>query len=148
MTSSEKNGSKRTPRCLRSGADDPELELAGRDALDDCVRVGDREEDAHAGALALELAEEERDCDGGGAGGGSEHEVAGEVALGGRADVGDDLVLERQHALRAAIQAQARLGRLHSPSRAVEELRAEPLLEGAHLQRDGRLRHTEPLGRL
>ena len=47
-------------------------------------------------------------------------EVAGEVALGGRADVGDDLVLERQHALRAAIQAQARLGRLHSPSRAVE----------------------------
>ena len=45
------------------GSDDPELELARRDPLDDGVRVGDREEDAHARVLALELAEHDRHDD-------------------------------------------------------------------------------------
>ena len=41
-------------------ADDPELELAVGDAVDDRVRVGDRERDGQVRVAALELAQEER----------------------------------------------------------------------------------------
>ena len=63
-------------------------------------------------------------------------------------DLVEQLLLEREQALRAAVQPQARLGRLDATSGAVEELRAEPLLERAHLERHGRLRDAETLGRL
>ena len=129
-------------------ADDPELELARRDALDDRVRVRDGQEDADVRVLALELAEHDRNDDRRRPRRRAEHEIAGEVALAGRGHVGDELILEREHALRAAVEPPSRLGRLDAPTRAVEELRAEPLLERAHLQRDGGLRHAEPVGRL
>ena len=50
--------------------------------------------------------------------------------------------------LRAAVEPQTRLRRLDPAAGAVEQLRAEPLLERPHLQRHGRLRDAEPLGRL
>ena len=74
--------------------------------------------------------------------------AAREVALRVRRDVGEQLLLEREQPLRAAVEAPAGLGRLDAAPRAVEELRAEPLLERPHLQRDRRLRDAEPLGRL
>src|SRR5256885_8033151 len=52
---------------------------------------------------------------------------------------------EREQSLRTAVEPQARLGRLDPAARAVEQLRAEALLERSHLQADRRLRHPEPL---
>ena len=131
-----------------SRADDPQLELARRDALDDRVRVGHGEEHAHVRVLALELAEHHRNHDRRRARRRAEHEIAGEGALAGRSDLGDELLLEREHALRAAVEPPSGLGRLDAAPRAVEELCAEPLLERAHLQRHGRLGDAEPVGRL
>ena len=68
--------------------------------------------------------------------------------LGRRGHVRHDLVLKRQHPLRAAVQPEPRLGRLDAPAGAIEELRPEALLERPHLQRHRRLRHAEPLRRL
>ena len=45
------------------------------------------------------------------------------------------------------VELQPALGRLHTAPGAVEQLRPEPLLQRPHLERDGRLRHPEPLGR-
>ena len=130
-------------------ADDPELELARRDALDDRVRVGHGEEDANVRVLALELAEQHRDDDRRRARRRAEHEIAGERRPSlDAADVRHELLLEREQLLRAAVEPPARLGRLDATAGAIEELRPEPLLERAHLQRDGRLRDAEPLGRL
>ncbi len=130
------------------GADDAELELARGDALDDRVRVRDGEEHAHVRVLTLELPEHDRDRDRSRPGRRAEDEVARELALARRGDLGDELILEREHPLRAAVEPPARLGRLDAAPGAVEELRPEPLLERAHLQRDGRLRHAEALGGL
>ena len=129
-------------------ADDPELELARGDVLDDGVRVGDRQRHLHTGVLALELAEEQRQDDRGGPGRRAEVERAGELALADGGDVLEQLILEREHPLRAPVQSSARLGRLDPAPRAVEELLAEPLLERADLQADGRLRDPETLRRL
>ena len=60
-------------------------------------------------------------------------------------EIGDEVALEREEALGSAVEAQPGLGRLDPAAGAVEELRAEPLLEGAHLEPDGRLGHPEPL---
>ena len=57
----------------------------------------------------------------------------------------DDLLLELQQPLRAAVEAEPRLGRLDAAAGAVEQLHPEPPLERAHLQRDGGLGHAEPL---
>ena len=65
--------------------------------------------------------------------------------LASSADLGDDLLLEREQSLGAAVEPHARLGRLDPPARAVEELRAEPLLERPDLQADRRLGDPEPL---
>ena len=58
------------------------------------------------------------------------------------------LLLEREQALRTAIEAQPGLGRLDAAARAVEQAPAEPLLERAHLQAHGGLRDAEALRRL
>ena len=68
------------------------------------------------------------------------------LALGG--DLVEQLLLELQHALRAAEQPHPGLGRLDAAAGAVEQLRAEALLERPHLERHGRLRDAEPLGGL
>ena len=97
---------------------------------------------------ALELAEKERHDDRGGAGGGAELQLTGQLALALARELVQQLLLEGEQPLSATIEAQAGLGRLDLASRTVEELRAEPLLERAHLQRDGRLGDSKPLGGL
>ena len=72
--------------------------------------------------------------------------VAGELALAGVGDLLQQLLLEREHALRAAVEPEARLGRLDAPARAVEQAPAEPLLERADLKAHCRLRDAELLG--
>ena len=62
-----------------------------------------------------------------------------------RRDVVEHLLLEREQTLRAPVEPRAGLGRLDPPAGAVEELRAETLLERAHLERDGRLGDAELL---
>ena len=96
----------------------------------------------------LELAEQQRHDDRGGPGGRTELKLAPELALALAGELVEQLLLEREQALRAAVEPQARLGRLDATAGAVEELRAEPLLERAHLERHGRLRDTEALGGL
>ncbi len=129
-------------------ADDPELQLARGDVLDDRVRVGHRQRDLDAGVLGLELAEQQREDDRGRAGRGSEVERPRELAFADRRDVLEQLILEREHPLRAAIEPPAGLGRLDAAPRAVEQLPAEPLLEGPDLEADGGLRDPEALRRL
>ena len=97
---------------------------------------------------ALELAEEPRHDDRGRAGRRAHRERAGEVSVAFRRHLVEHLLLEREEPLRAAVEARTRLGRLDTTTRAVEKLGAEPLLERAHLERDGRLRDAELLGRL
>ena len=59
----------------------------------------------------------------------------------------EELALAFEQSLRAPVQAEAGLGRLDPPSRAVEEPPPKPLLERAHLETDGGLSHPQPLGR-
>ena len=75
-------------------------------------------------------------------------EPAGELALDLLAELGEQLLLEREQALRAPVEAAAGLGRLDAPPRAVEQLQAEPLLERPDLEAHRRLGDAELLGRL
>src|SRR5438093_5048607 len=125
-------------------ADDAELELTGCDALDDRLGVEDPERDAEVGMVLGELAEELRDDDPAGARGGPDLEGAAQLLGASEADRGHDLLLEREQSLRAAVEPQARLGRLDPAAGAVEQLRPEALLERPHLQAHRRLRHPEP----
>ena len=130
-------------------ADDPELELAPRDLLDDALRVGDRERDVHARVELLELA---RGATGSTVPPGPVEapisSAPGQLALGLLAELGEQLLLQREQPLRAPVEAPAGLGRLDAAAGAVEQLVAEPLLERADLQAHGRLRDAELLRRL
>ena len=110
--------------------------------------VVDFESDADSRVGPLELAEQLGDDDGRRAGRGAERKRSREVALALRGDLVDHLLLEREQPLRAAVEPRAGLGRLDPPPGAVEELRAETLLERAHLERDRRLGDAELLRRL
>ena len=111
-------------------ADDAELELPAGDVLDDRLRVGDGERDARPpgsragtrrGGAAATIAA--------GPGRRAELERPGELALAAGRDLVEQLLLEREQPLRARGRVAARLGRLDPTARAVEQLRAEPLLE-------------------
>ena len=132
----------------RRGADDAELERAVGDALDDGLRVEDAQRDVQRGVHLRELAEELREHDAARPGRRADLERAVERAGRLVCELADDLLFEREQALGAAVEPQPGLGRLDPPARAVEELRAEPLLERAHLQADRRLGHPEALRRL
>ena len=106
------------------------------------------ERDPHPGMRVLELAEELRHDDCGGPGRRADRQRARELALALGDDVVEELLLEREQALRATVEPHSCLGRLDATTGAVEELRAEALLERAHLQRDGRLGDAELVGRL
>ena len=71
-----------------------------------------------------------------------------QLALGLVAELGEQLLLQREQPLRAPVEPAARLGRLDAAARAVEELQAEPLLERADLQAHRRLGDAELLRRL
>src|SRR5207247_2113232 len=97
---------------------------------------------------ALELAEQERDDGAAGARRGADLQPPAERALLLGRDLLQQLLLEREQALRAAVEAKPGLGRHDPAAGPVEQLPAEPLLERANLQAHGRLRDPEPLGRL
>ena len=93
----------------------------------------------------MELAEHHGDRDRRRTRRGAEDEVPLDRSVAGGRDLRDELVLEREHALRAAVQAPPGLGGLDPPAGAIEELRPEPFLERANLQRDRGLRDSEPV---
>lgn len=98
--------------------------------------------------LALELAQEKRDGDGRGSGRRSEHELALELAIRDRRDVGLDLLFEREELLGTTVETPPRLGRFDPSPGAIEQLRAEALFERPHLERHGGLAHPESRGGL
>ena len=132
----------------RRRADDAELERPVGDPLDDGLRVEDGERDVQLRVLLGEPAEQRREDDAAGAGRGADLERPGELAGRVVGELVDDLLFEREQPLRGAVELRAGLGRLDAPAGAVEQLRAEPLLERPHLQADRGLRDAEPLGRL
>src|SRR5581483_10201385 len=97
-----------TPR----GADDAELELACRHPLDDRLRVEHRQRHVQLRMPLRELAEELGDDDPAGPGRGADLERAGELLVALERDLRDDLLLERQQPLRAAVEAHPGLRRL------------------------------------
>jgi hypothetical protein len=98
--------------------------------------------------IALELAEQDRDDRAARAGRGADCERAAELAAFALLELLDQLLLELQHPLRAAVEREPGLGRLDAAAGAVEQSAVEPFLERADLEADGRLRDAEPLGRL
>src|SRR5262249_21584292 len=95
-----------------------------------------------------ELEEELGEHHAAGPGGGADLECSVDLARGILRQVGEEVVLELQHSLRAAVEAEPGFRRLDAPARPVEELSSEPLLERPYLEAHRRLRHAEPLGRL
>ena len=65
-----------------------------------------------------------------------------------RDDLVQHLLLEREQALRPAVEPDARLRRLDPTTRPVEQLGPEALLERTDLERDGRLGDPELVGGL
>ena len=147
-TSSRKSGSNDDPAVPSGGADDAELELAVRHTLDDGLRVRDRERDRDTGVLPLKFAEQDRDDGATWAGGRADLERAAELALLAGLELLEQLTFEGEQALGAAVEREARLGRLDAATRAIEQLASKPLLERADLEAHRRLRDPEPLGRL
>ena len=96
----------------------------------------------------LELAEHDGQDAAARPGRGADLEPALELALGLLAELREQLLLEREQPLRAAIEPQAGLGRLDPAAGAVEQLLPDALLERADLQADRGLRHPELVGRL
>src|SRR5205085_2290834 len=92
--------------------------------------------------------QEERQNRAAGARGRADLEPPVQLARVARGDLLDDLLLEREQPLRAAVEDEPGLGGLDAPSRAVEQPLSEPLLERADLQAHRRLRDAEPFGRL
>ena len=129
-------------------ADDSELQLAARDLLDDSLRVGDGQRDVHVGMPLLELAQHDGDHRPARPGRGAELEASRQLTLDLLAELGEQLLLLREQAQRAPVEAPPGLGRLYPTPRPVEELQAEPLLERTDLQADRRLGDPELLGRL
>jgi len=96
----------------------------------------------------LELGEHDRQDAPAGPGRAADLEPSGQLALGLVPELVQDLLLEREQPLRAAIEPHAGLGRLDAPPGAVEQLLPEPLLERANLQAHRRLRDAELVGGL
>ena len=132
----------------RRRADDTELERAVGDALDDGLRVEDGERDVQLRMLLGEPAEERREDDAAGPGRRADLERPGELAGRVVGELVDDLFFERKQPLRRPVELGTGLRRLDAAAGAVEQLRAEPLLERPHLEAHSRLRDAEPLGRL
>ena len=83
-----------------------------------------------------------------GPGGGADAEPPGQLAGSLVREVGEQLVLDGEQALGAAVEREPGLGRLDAAPGAVDQLLPDPLLERADLEADRGLGHPEPLGRL
>ncbi len=82
-----------------------------------------------------------------GSGRGADPEPAAELPRAFVREVGEELVLDGQEALGAAVERNPGLSGLDAPPGPVDELLPDPLLERPNLQADRRLGHPEPLGR-
>ena len=132
----------------RRRTDHTELERPVGDALDHRLRVEDGERDMQLRMLFGEPAEQRREDDAAGPGRRADLERPGELAGRVVGELVDDLVFQREEPLRRPVELGTGFRRFDAPTGAVEQLRAESLLERAHLQADRRLRDAEPLGRL
>ncbi len=94
-----------------------------------------------------ELADEQRHDPASGARRGADRQRPAQLALLGR-ELLEQPPLRLQEPLSSLVEHEARLGRLDPPTRAIEELPSQPLLERPHLEADRRLRDAEPLSRL
>ena len=112
------------------------------------MRVGDGERTLTSGCCALELAEQDGHDDAAGPVDAPSSSVPVSSPSPSAVELLEELLLEREHPLRVAVEPPPGLGRLDAAARAVEQLPAEPLLERPDLQADGRLRDAEPLRRL
>ncbi len=148
MTWSEKKGSKRTPRCRRAAPTMPSSSSrAATRSTTEWVSETVRKTRT-SGFSRWNSHEHHGDGDRRRPRRGAEDEIAGERSFARRADLRDELILEREHALRPAVEPPPGLRGLDASARAVEQLRAEALLERADLERHRRLRDAETLGRL
>ena len=128
-----------------SRADDPKLELPLGDLVDHRLSVRDRESHANLRMLVLEFAEQQGDDRAAGTGRRAELERAGDRTLVVRSEILEQMLLRGEQALRRRVEPAAGLRRFDTAPGAVEKLPAEPLLERADLQADGRLSHSQPL---
>src|SRR5207248_8390811 len=112
---------------------DAELELALGDAVDDALRVRDRQAHVNARIRLGELAEQHGDDRAAGPGRRTELERPGERVL-LPDDVLDELLLEGEHPLRRGVQPAPRLRPLHAASGPAAEPCPEALLERSDLQ--------------
>ena len=147
-TSSRKNGSKTTPRWRRTAPTTPSS--TSRRATCSITRcVSDTESatctpglscwnSASATGSTVPPGPVER----------ADLEPPGQLALDLLAQLGEELLLEREQALCAPVEPAARIGRLDAPPGAVEQLQAEPLLERPDLEAHRRLGDAELLGGL
>src|SRR4029450_6779166 len=102
-----------------AGTDDAELEAALGDTIDDGLRVGDREPDAHLRMQFLELAEQQGHPGAARARRRAELQDAGERSLLIGLELFEQMLLECEQALRRGIEAQAGLGWLDGTGRRV-----------------------------
>jgi len=129
-------------------ADADTARILGCHVVGERARVRDRQHDVHLRVDLLELAQHDGQDAPSGACRGSDLEPALQLALGLLAELREQLLLEREQPLRAAIEPVAGLGRLHPTSGAIEEPLAETFLERPDLQADRGLRHPELVGGL
>ena len=148
ITSSWKNGSKTTPRWRRAAPTTPSSRSRSATRSTTVCVSKTASEMLSAGFRPWNSQSSCASTIPPGPGRRADLERSAELVAFVAADLGDELLLEREQPLGAAVEPQAGLGRLDPPARAVEELRPEPLLERAHLKADGGLRHPEPLGGL
>ncbi len=95
-----------------SGADDAELERAIGDLVDDRLRVGDREPDAHVRVVPLELAQEDGHNRAARPGGGAELERSRDRALVVGGDLLEQVLLGGKQSLSGGVEPAAGLGGL------------------------------------
>jgi hypothetical protein len=102
----------------------------------------------HLRMESLELPEQDREDAPAGTGRRADLEAPLQLAAGFLSELCQQLLLEREEPLRAAVETKARLRRLDAPAGAIEELLVEPLLERPDLQAHRGLRHAELVGGL
>ena len=121
ITSSSKNGSKRTERCRRAAPTMPSSSSrAATRSTTDCVSET-ASETRTPGCARWNSQSSSGTTIARGAGRGADLQLARELALALAGDLVEQLLLEREDPLRAAVEAQAGLGRLHAAPRAVEQ---------------------------
>src|SRR5262249_20186634 len=142
-TSSRKSGSKTTERCRRAAPTTPSSSSRAATRSTTCWVSWIESATETPGLRRWNSERRSGDAGAAGPGRGADRTRPAELPRLDARYVLDELLLEREQALRAAVEAAAGLGGLDAPAGAVEQLLAEALLERSHLQADRGLRHAE-----